>query len=137
MLNEVISRYREFLIYCLIGCCGVTLDCVVFAFLTRGFAMHYQIANVISVSCGICNNFFLNAFLNFRRTDRLLLRFISFYTVGLTGLGLSAFLLWLLIGQLTWNDLIAKVSIVFIVTILQFTLNKCLTFKKGNANVKE
>ena len=127
------AKYREFVVYCVIGVCGVTLDGVVFAALTYGCGWHYQAANAVSVSCGICNNFFLNAFFNFRRTDRLWLRFLSFYGVGLTGLGVSAALLWFFVAWLGWDELIAKVVIIFVVTVLQFTLNKCVTFRKGAA----
>ena len=50
------TRYREFVVYCLIGGSGVTLDCLVFAGLTIGLGWHYQLANAISVSCGIQAN---------------------------------------------------------------------------------
>lgn len=125
------KKYREFFVYCIIGGTGVTLDCLVFAVLTYGVDLHYQLANAVSVSCGICNNFFLNAFFNFRRTDRFLLRFLSFYGVGLLGLGVSALLLWLFVGILAWHELLSKLIIIFVVTVLQFTLNKCVTFRKG------
>ncbi len=132
MLERLWCRYREFVVYGLIGGSGVTLDCLVFAGLVYGAGWHYQLANAVSVSCGICNNFFLNAFLNFRRTDRLWLRFLSFYCVGLLGLGVSAALLWLFVGVLGWPELLSKLVIIFVVTVLQFTLNKCVTFRKGN-----
>ena len=128
------TRYREFVVYCLIGGSGVTLDCLVFMGLTIGLGWHYQLANAISVSCGICNNFFLNAFLNFKRTDCLWLRFLSFYSVGLLGLGVSAALLCLFVEVLSWNALISKLVIIFVVTVLQFTLNKCVTFRKRVAD---
>lgn len=130
MLSFCWTRYREFVIYCLIGGSGVALDCIVFAVLTCGVEWHYQIANVVSVSCGICNNFLWNAFVNFRAADRIWARFLSFYGVGLLGLGVSAALLWLLIGHLGWHELLSKGVILFVVTALQFTLNKYITFRK-------
>ncbi len=131
MYRQLWEKSREFVVYCLIGGSGVTLDCLVFTGLVYGFHWHYQLANIISVSCGICNNFFWNAFFNFRRTDKLWLRFLSFYSVGLIGLGVSAALLWLLVEILTWNELFAKLVIIFVVTLLQFSLNKMITFRKG------
>ncbi len=131
MLLKLWERYREFFLYCLIGGSGVLLDCAVFTLLTCLCDVHYQLANVVSVSCGICNNFLLNAFFNFRRTDRLLMRFLSFYGVGLVGLGVSAGLLWWLVAVLAWNELLAKGLIIFVVTAIQFTLNKFVTFRKG------
>ncbi|MGN0890887.1 MAG: GtrA family protein [Candidatus Spyradenecus sp.] len=130
MSRALWTRYREFVLYCLIGGSGVALDCAVFAALTYGASWHYQAANAVSVSCGICNNFLWNAFVNFRTTDRLWARFLSFYGVGLLGLGVSAALLWLLVGCLGWHELLSKGVILFVVTALQFTLNKCITFRR-------
>lgn len=36
MFGRLWARYREFVVYCLIGGSGVTLDCAVFAALTAG-----------------------------------------------------------------------------------------------------
>ncbi len=128
MVRKLWEKSREFVVYCLIGGSGVALDCILFTTLVYGGEWHYQIANILSVSCGIFNNFFWNAFFNFKRTDHLWLRFLSFYSVGLIGLSISAGLLWLLIEFLAWNELLAKLTIIFIVTIVQFTLNKLITF---------
>ena len=61
------TRYREFVVYCLIGGCGVTLYCLVFVLLSMGLGLHYQLAYAFSASCGICNHLFLNVFFYFQR----------------------------------------------------------------------
>lgn len=134
MLSRLWAQSREFVLYCLIGGSGVALDCVIFAGLTYGAGWHYQAANAVSVSCGICNNFLWNTFFNFRTTDRLWIRFFSFYSVGLLGLGVSAVLLWLFVGHFGWHELLAKCVILVVVTALQFTLNKVITFRKGRTD---
>lgn len=134
MLRQLLGRHRAFLLYCLIGGSGVALDCGVFWALTAVGGLHYQAANAIGVSCGICNNFFLNAFLNFRRTDRLWWRFLSFCCVGFIGLAISAGLLWLLVGQWGWEKRLAKATIVFVVTVAQFSLNTCVTFRRRTSD---
>lgn len=129
-IKVLIVRQRELILYCIIGCSGVAIDYIVFAILTNCTGIHYQIANAISVSMGICNNFMWNAHLNFKVKDRMLLRFCSFYMVGLIGLGISAVLLYLFIEVMAWNVLFSKLGIIFIVTVVQFLLNKFVTFKK-------
>src|SRR5262252_6726621 len=84
-LRKFVAGRRQFVLYCLIGLCGVTLDFVVYAALLRWAGFHPQVANAISYSAGTINNFFLNAAFNFRTRDRLLARFASFYAVGLLG----------------------------------------------------
>ncbi|MBI4049945.1 MAG: GtrA family protein [Candidatus Doudnabacteria bacterium] len=123
------EKYRLFIWYSAIGASGVTLDFLAFYILNSRLHVHYQFANLASVSLGITNNFLLNAFLNFRITDRLLIRFFKFYAVGFVGLGLSALLLYLLIDRLHIVPLLAKAVTIIFVVIVQFTLNKRYSFK--------
>lgn len=129
-IRKLVASQREFLIYCIIGCSGVLIDYVVFAVLTDLVGMHYQVANVISVSMGISNNFIWNVRFNFKVKDRIFLRFCSFYGVGMIGLAISAALLYLFVEIMSMNALVSKLAIIFIVTMVQFTLNKCVTFRK-------
>ncbi len=129
-LLEQIERRRNFIIYAAIGVSGATLDFVLFEiFLWAGLSM--QIANFISVSAGITNNFFLNARLNFRVSDQLLRRFAAFYAVGMVGLALSAAILELGVGWLGASARIAKASSIVIVVVTQYSLNKVLAFRRG------
>lgn len=130
--KELFLRYKELVVYCMIGCTGAGLDFVVYAILTSFIGLHYQIANFISVSFGIINNFFLNRQFNFKTKDKTITRLCSFYTVGMFGWMLSATLLWLFIEKLGTNTLIAKIGTIFLVTVVQFCLNKFITFKKSN-----
>ena len=137
-LKGILAKYRELIIYCVIGCSGATLDFVVYAAFTRGAGLHYQLANFLSVSFGIVNNFFLNSFFNFRTRDRMLVRFCCFYSIGMFGWVLSAGCLWLFIEKIGLSALVAKFGTIFIVTVVQFLLNKFITFKKtkeSNGNV--
>ena len=114
----------------MIGCTGATLDFVVYALLTNVAGMHYQFANFFSVSFGIINNFFWNCYFNFKTKDKILKRLVSFYSVGMFGWALSAGCLWLFIEVMSINVLIAKLGTIFFVTVVQFCLNKFITFKK-------
>jgi putative flippase GtrA len=78
---------------------------------------------------GIINNFLLNSYLNFRKSDGLLRRFVRFYTVGLLGLGLVAVLLVVFHSWLGVDANIVKVASLPIVAVLQFLVNKRWSFK--------
>ena len=122
-------KNRDLLLYLMIGCIGAALDFVAYVFLTNVAGLYYQIANFLSVSLGITNNFFLNSKYNFKTTDRMLLRFMSFYSVGMLGWALSAASLWLLVEKMFANPQAAKFATIFFVTAVQFCLNKVLTFR--------
>jgi len=135
IIQNLFAKYRELIVYCMIGCTGATLDFVIYVCLTRGAGLHYQLANFLSVSFGIVNNFFLNRHFNFKVKDRMGARLASFYAVGMFGWALSAALLWLFIECLALNPLIAKLGTIVFVTVVQFCLNKFITFKKVTSHV--
>ncbi|MBQ4385141.1 MAG: GtrA family protein [Kiritimatiellae bacterium] len=130
IIKHLVARYRQLIVYCIIGCTGATLDFVVYALLTNCVGIHYQFANFLSVSFGIVNNFFWNCYFNFKTKDKILKRLASFYSVGMFGWALSAVCLWLFIEVVELNDLIAKLGTIFFVTVVQFCLNKFITFRK-------
>lgn len=135
MIRKLYNKYRELIKYCIIGCSGALLDFIVYTILIKAFGMNYLLANALSVTAGITNNFFLNAYLNFKVTDNMFKRFISFYLVGMLGLLISEILLYLLVDIMSMNSIIAKIITIFVITIVQFILNKTITFKKKKEEV--
>ena len=130
LVQKFYNRYRNLILYCIIGCAGASLDFCLFTCLTIYGHLHYQIANIISISSGIILNFFLNYYFNFKIKNKLLLRLLSFYLVGLLGLGFSCAILWLFVNCCNLNVILAKIGTIFFVTILQYTLNKLISFRK-------
>ena len=124
-------RFRNFILYCLIGCSGCLIDFLLFILFTKYLNVHYMLANMLSVSFGIINNFFLNYYLNFKIKDNITLRMLSFYGVGIIGLLCSNGLLFLLVQQIGLLQVIAKLVTIFIVTLIQFGLNKTISFKEN------
>ena len=125
------KNFKHLIKYCIIGCSGAGLDFLLYSLLVLLTPWHYQWINLLSTSCGILNNFFLNALLNFKTKDHLLLRLCSFYAVGLIGIGITAALLYLLIECFSVNAVIAKIITIFVVTAVQFILNRFVTFKQN------
>ena len=123
-------KHQHLIKYAVIGVTGVTLDFKIFMFLTQKLNFNYQIANAISVSIGITNNFILNYFINFNVKSQFFKRFLKFYAVGLFGLLLNAGLLFCLVHFLNTSQIIAKLSSLLIVVCAQFFLNKKITFKQ-------
>jgi putative flippase GtrA len=82
----------ELFLYGIIGCFSAGLDSLVFLLL-RNQNTNLFVANFIGINLGICSSFLLNTFLNFRITNKLLIRAIRFFVVGYLGLFLSMLIL--------------------------------------------
>lgn len=119
---------RSLVLYAVIGLSGVTLDYLLFLLLFNVAGLHEQIANAVSTTAGIVNNFTLNALLNFRKRDRILVRFARFYTVGLTGIALTFVLLQVFSGFLGVDPNIVKAGSLPVVLLCQYTINRKWSF---------
>jgi putative flippase GtrA len=127
---------RQVLFYGIIGSCGALLDLIVFYFLYDKLSINEFIANIASVHCGIALSFILNRKYNFKKTDHVAFRAISFYLTGLFGLALSVGFLWLG-GYLELPIMWVKVASIFIVAAVQFMINKLVTFGKIGEKKKD
>ncbi|MFD3498458.1 GtrA family protein [Streptomyces sp. NPDC058676] len=119
---------RQLLSYTLIGGSGVALDFVVFLLLHNLTGMDEQLANALSTTLGIANNFVLNALFTFERRDRILLRFLRFYAVGLTGIALTNLLFLVFTDGLGIDANLVKAGSLPLVLALQFVLNRKWSF---------
>ena len=120
---------RQLVLYALICASGVLLDYALFLLLFNVAGWHEQVANAVSTTAGITNNFLLNAFFNFRKHDRILLRALRFYTVGAAGIGLTFLLLEVFSGWLGINANLVKALSRPVVLLFQYTVNKKWSFR--------
>ncbi|GAA0508976.1 hypothetical protein GCM10011581_18890 [Saccharopolyspora subtropica] len=114
--------------YAAIGASGVALDYLLFLLLFNLAGLHEQLANAISTTAGITNNFVLNALFNFRRRDRILVRLLRFYAVGVAGIGLTFLLLQVFSGWLGVDPNLVKAGSLPVVLVFQYTINKKWSF---------
>jgi dolichol-phosphate mannosyltransferase len=119
---------RQLITYALVGGSGVLLDMGAFLLLYNVAGMHEQVANVLSTSLGITNNFVLNALFTFSKRDRLLMRYLRFYAVGLTGITLTFVLLAVFSRGLGIDPNLVKAGSLPVVLVFQFLLNRKWSF---------
>ena len=126
-IEKLYHKFRELILYGIIGGFCAALDFGVFTLL--GLIIPFLVANIISVHCGIICSFLLNRNLNFKVKDKTRMRFLSFYLIGLSGLGISELLLWIFSTRMGLNHIAVKLATVIVVALYQFLLNKYITFK--------
>ena len=127
--NIVYVKFRDLILYGLIGALSSSLDFGVYTVLVKCLSLNYLLANSISVVVGITTSFTLNRKYNFKVSDKTIRRFAIFMTVGLCGLILSNLILFVCINTIHINELLSKLLSIALVVILQFLANKFITFK--------
>lgn len=129
-MKNILLQKNQFLLYCIIGFSGVAFDFGIYSLLVKTRALNYQAANALGYASGTLLSFILNARLNFRVADKIALRLLSFCGVALLGWLVSAMLLSMLIGNYGLNMYISKLATLVVVVLLQYNLNRLLSFRK-------
>ena len=129
-MKKLLLQKRQFLLYCVIGSVGSTLDFSIYSQLVHSGLARFQVANAIGYASGTLLSFTLNAWLNFRITDRIAVRLARFVGVGMLGWLVSAGLLQLLIGGWGVNKYAAKLVVLGVIVLLQYNLNRLVSFRK-------
>jgi len=128
-IKALYSKFRNLILYGIIGSCTATLDFLIFTGLTLWTSIHYIIANIISCSTGILCSFQLNRKYNFKVTDHTFRRMVIFFSVGIFGMFLSSVILHFCIDNMHWEELVSKLMSIVIVVIIQFFMNKYISFR--------
>jgi putative flippase GtrA len=130
-VKATLLRNRQFILYCIIGVSGVTLDFLVYSILVRTGALQYQAANALGYTSGTILSFFLNARFNFKVQDRIAVRLLSFCLVAFLGWAASAGTLYLLVNRAGFDKYLSKLAALTIVVMLQYNLNRLISFRKS------
>ena len=129
MFKSLYHKFRNLILYGLIGGFCAALDFCIYSILCCYLEVPYLWANIISTNVGILTSFALNRSINFKVKDKTSLRFISFYLVGMIGLGISSLMLYTMVDIAGWNEVVCKLLSIVIVALVQFLLNKFITFR--------
>lgn len=127
-LRQIYRSHRHFFLYAIIGVISTGVEFVVFALLYK--LIPYLWANIIGFHCGIICSFLLNRSFNFKKEDRVILRFTTFYLIQLVCLAMNSLILYLCIGLGGINPLISKALSIVLTALLPFFLNRSITFSK-------
>lgn len=127
--DALLGRHAQFLLYVVIGVGALVVDVAIYAALTLGLDWHPLLAHSISTPVAAVFSFLANSHVNFKVTDRPLLRFLSFAIVAGLGYLVSALIIGVSISVFAIDPLVAKAISLPIVLVLQFWLNTRITFK--------
>jgi putative flippase GtrA len=129
MISALISKNKQLITYAFFGGFGVLSDVSLYSALVL-LNVNYQIANTAGYFTGTMISFFLNRSYTFKVKDKIFIRMFKFFSVAFVGYISSVALLYILIDVMHMNEIAAKFLTLFFVLLIQYTLNKKITFKE-------
>lgn len=127
------SKFKEFIKYCMIAAVGGILDLLLFIMLHTYTGIHIQILNLVSMFTGVTTNFILNYHFNFKAHSKFFRRYFSFLTIGTAGFLVVSIAVFIFVQQLGWNAIIVKISATMFATVIQYLLNRYISFRMYRA----
>ena len=127
-MKEIYSRHPRFVWYAIFGIISTGLEFAIYAVLCK--YIPYLYANIIGFHCGVICSFLLNRKFNFKKEDKTVLRFTSFYLIQIICLALNSLILSLCVDVAHWNLMVSKGLSIVLTALLPFFLNKYITFGK-------
>lgn len=121
------TTFKNLFLYGIFGLSAALVEYGVFALLINVTSFYPEVVNVIGALCGFAFSFSTNTFLNFKKTDNLLKRFLSYGSICLVGMVFSTLIISLLKNSM--NLMLLKALCMIFVSIIQFILNKKITYQ--------
>lgn len=128
MIANLYAKNEKLIKYAFCGGFGVLSDILVYSLLIY-FVVNYQFANALGYLTGTLISFFLNRQHTFKLKNKVWTRLVKFMLVAFVGYLSSALLLHILIDDVGFDAIIAKLITLLFVLFTQFYLNKQFTFK--------
>lgn len=124
------AKYRTLILYFCIGSSAALVDLVLFFVSHTWWHWSSPLSTSFSIAVATVYAFLLNSFFNFRVTDKFWLRLLSYSLVSGAGLIFSVLWLSVLNVQLGFDGNLCKILSLPIIFILQYWLNKRITFRQ-------
>lgn len=137
LAQERFIQHKTLILYFCIGASASLLDVAVFFVFHTMFGVISTLATTYSVAIATVYAFVLNAHFNFKQTDHFLLRFFSYTFISGVGLFISALMLWVFNVRMGLDGILIKVLSLPIVFVVQYLLNKKVTFRSRQSTLSK
>jgi len=121
------TTFKNLFLYGIFGLSAAFVEYCIFFLLYKVTSMSPEQVNIIGALCGLAFSFPTNTFLNFKKTNNLFKRFVSYGSICFVGMGFSTFIIFIFKDSM--NLLVLKAFLMIFVSIVQFILNKKITYR--------
>lgn len=137
MMKNFYQKYRELIVYIIVGVCTTIVSLAVYFFCVLTFldprdAIQLQIANVISWICAVIFAYVTNRKFVFKsKSQDIAKEFSSFVGSRVATLLMDMAIMFVTVTVCAMNDKIAKLIVQVVVTVGNYVLAKLWVFRKS------
>ena len=129
------SLMGQFVRYLVTGGLAFVVDFALFALCLYKFEWHYLLANLAGLVAGLVLNYVMSIVWVFSECKRVLENKKSaevgiFAVVGIAGVGFNQLLMYLMVGQFGWNEMLSKILAAVLVLMWNFGARKLMLFRE-------
>lgn len=132
-LKELYFKYRELIEYFIFGVATTAVNIIVFFIFDSLLNIPYLVANFISIVAAILFAFFTNKHFVFRSTSptwqHAVNEFLKFVSLRAVSGVIDMLSMWILVDLFFLDTTIAKISVQFIIVVLNYIFSKLYIFK--------
>lgn len=137
-IRSLLTAYREQLAYLVVGGLTTLINYVIFALLTRGDHVHYQlhliVSNVAAWVVAVCFAYFANGTWVYRSaSQRSVKEAAAFVLSRLFSLGVETLLLLLFVSWLGLDELLVKLVVAVLVVVMNYITGRFVFKHKKQA----
>ncbi len=132
--HALLKKYKRVILYFIFGCTAASVDLAIYLILFNIVHIAAVISTIISISLATIVGFTLNALINFKVTDKLLLRFLSYASVSGVGMAISSAMLYIFHDLHGFDGNLIKIISLPIIFLVQYILNTVVSFRKARAS---
>lgn len=128
LIRSLYEKYRNMILYAFFGVAAALADYLVYSILVyTGVFDRPEICSLIGNACGFIFTFLTNTFLNFKKRDKFLQRFVSYALICCLGSLISTLLIYLFKELI--NVYVLKIGVMAVVCVFQYFMNKLITYR--------
>ena len=132
---RLLSKYRELIVYVIVGVITTIVSLLSYYLFAYTLEIQYLISNFLSWVCAVVFAYITNKVWVFQNYDfalsNIVKEIVAFIGARIATLGVDMLIMFVMVDMLSLQDLVAKITVQVIVTILNYILSKFLVFRKG------
>ena len=131
-MKELYRKYRELIVYFIVGCLTTLVSWVVYAAGVEVFHWSVAVSNAVSWIAAVTFAYFTNRKFVFEsKNSSIMKEMAKFYAARIGTLLMDMGIMFVLVSCLGFSDKIIKLFVQVVVTVANYLFSKFIVFRKG------